>query len=120
MPRIVLAEDDETMVQLLSTLLRMDGFEVDAIGADEDVAAAIERASPDMLVLDMVLRNQTGIEILDKVRRSIAGARLYVIMISGLNVREECMQHGADDFLLKPFMPEDLTSRLHRHLSGAG
>ena len=38
-------------------------------------------------------------------------------MISGLNVREECMQHGADDFLLKPFMPEDLTNRLRRHLS---
>ena len=117
MPKIVLAEDDETMVRLLSTLLRMDGFEVDAIDADEDVAAAVERASPDMLVLDMVLRNQNGIEVLDKVRRSIAGARIYIIMISGLNVREECMQHGADDFLLKPFMPEELTGKLHRHLS---
>ena len=75
MARIVLAEDDETMVQLLSTLLRMDGFEVDSVKAEEDVAAAIERASPDMLVLDMVLWNQNGLEVLDKIRRSIVPAR---------------------------------------------
>jgi DNA-binding response OmpR family regulator len=119
MARIILAEDDETMVQLLSTLLRMDGFEVESVKAEEDVAAAIERAAPDMLVLDMVLWNQNGLEVLDKIRRSLVGSRVYVIMISGLNVRDECMLHGADDFLLKPFMPEDLTSRLRRHLSSA-
>ena len=119
MARIILAEDDETMVQLLSTLLRMDGFEVESVRAEEDVAAAIERACPDILVLDMVLWNQNGLEVLDKIRRSLVGSRVYVIMISGLNVRDECMLHGADDFLLKPFMPEDLTSRLRRHLSSA-
>jgi DNA-binding response OmpR family regulator len=119
MARIILAEDDETMVQLLSTLLRMDGFEVESVKAEEDVAAAIERAAPDMLVLDMVLWTQNGLEVLDRIRRSLVGSRVYVIMISGLNVRDECMLHGADDFLLKPFMPEDLTSRLRRHLSSA-
>ena len=83
-----------------------------AIKAEEDVAAAIERASPDMLILDMILWNQNGLEVLGQDPPVDGGSRLYVIMISGLNVREECMQHGADDFLLKPFMPEDLTSRL--------
>jgi DNA-binding response OmpR family regulator len=117
MARIVLAEDDETMVQLLSTMLRMDGFDVEAVGRDEDVAAAVERLAPDALLLDMVLADQNGLEVLDRVRAAPATADLCVIMISGLNVREECLLHGANDFLLKPFMPDDLTGMLRRHLN---
>jgi len=116
MARVVLAEDDETMVNLLSALLRLDGFEVETVDPDEDVAAAIERTSPAMLVLDVILPKQNGLEVLDRIRRTEKGARLYTLMISGLNVREECIQHGADDFLLKPFMPDDLTSLLRKHV----
>lgn len=116
MSRVVLAEDDETMVQLLSTLLRMDGFEVQAVGREEDVASAVSRLQPDALILDMLLFNQNGLDVLDRIRSNDGGSELCVIMISGLNVREECMRHGADDFLMKPFMPEDLSNVLRRHL----
>jgi len=115
MARVVLAEDDETMVQLLGALLRLDGFEVEVVQADEDVPSAIQRLAPDMLVLDMVLAKQNGLEILDRIRQMERGRRLYTLMISGLNVREECLRHGADDFLLKPFMPDELTSKLREH-----
>jgi len=116
MPRIVLAEDDETMVQLLSTLLRMDGFEVEAVAAEADVAAAVQRAAPDVLVLDMLLASQNGLEVLDAIRRAETGRHLRIIMMSGLNVKEDCLRRGADDFLLKPFMPEDLVNLLRKNL----
>ncbi len=119
MPRIVLAEDDETMARLLRTLLRLEGFEVETVGSEEDVKAVVERVGPDILVLDMVLSRENGLEVLDELRSAEAGEGLYVLMISGLDVREECRVHGADDFLLKPFMPEDLLSRLRSHLPSA-
>jgi two-component system OmpR family response regulator len=116
MAKIVLAEDDETMARLLSTLLRMEGYEVVSLGGDADVVAAIERTVPDVLLLDMLFSAQNGLEVLDRVRQTAVGENLYVIMLSGLSVETECRLHGADDFLLKPFGPEDLTSRLRSHL----
>ena len=116
MAKIMVAEDDQTMVTLLTTLLKMDGFEVIALDADEDVPAAVERDHPDLLLLDVHLSNQNGFEILDKLHRTKKGVGMQVVMISGLNVREECLRHGANDFLLKPFMPDDLITMLRKNI----
>ena len=116
MAKIMVAEDDQTMVTLLKTLLNMDGFDVIALDADENIPAAVERDSPDVLLLDVHLSNQNGLEILDALRKSTTGPRLHVVMTSGLNVREECMLHGANDFLLKPFMPDDLINILRKNI----
>ena len=116
MAKIMVAEDDQTMVTLLTTLLKMDGFDVIALDADEDVPAAAERDCPDVLLLDVHLSTQNGFEILDTIRSSNKLPRLLVVMISGLNVKEECMLHGANDFLLKPFMPDDLIKMLRKNI----
>jgi len=116
MPKVLLAEDDQTMVGLLTTLLQMDGFEVVAVDADDDVALAVEQHCPEFLVLDLLLSNQNGLDVLDEIRKADRGQQVHVIMISGLNVREESMRHGADDFLLKPFMPDDLMKLLRRNV----
>jgi DNA-binding response OmpR family regulator len=114
MAKIMVAEDDQTMVNLLTTLLTMDGFDVIALDADEDVTTAVERVGPDILLLDVHLSNQNGLEILDNVRRSTEGSKIRVVMISGLNLKDECLRHGADDFLMKPFMPDDLIKKLRK------
>ena len=119
MAKIMVAEDDQTMVTLLTTLLTMDGFDVIALDADEDVPAAVERDCPDVLLLDVHLSTQNGFEILDAIRSSNKRPRLHVVMISGLNVKEECMLHGANDFLLKPFMPDDLIKMLRKNIHPA-
>ena len=116
MEKIMVAEDDQTMVNLLTTLLKMDGFEVVALDVDENIPAAVERDRPDILVLDVHLSNQNGLEILDALRSTEIGSKLQVVMISGLNVKEECLRRGADDFLLKPFMPDDLIKILRKNL----
>jgi DNA-binding response OmpR family regulator len=116
MAKVTLAEDDQTMVNLLTTLLRMDGFEVAALDADEDIPAAISSSKPDVLVLDVHLPKQNGLDILDTLRQGDTAHRLRVIMISGLNVRDQCLAHGADDFLLKPFMPDELLDLLRKNV----
>ncbi len=116
MEKIMVAEDDQTMVTLLTTLLKMDGFEVVALDADEDIPAAVERDCPDILLLDVHLTNQNGFEVLDALHEKDFACNLRVVMISGMNVREECLRHGADDFLLKPFMPDELIKILRKNV----
>ena len=115
MAKILLAEDDPTMVGLLTTLLRMDGFDVAALDADVDVAAAVQRDCPEVLVLDVHLSGQNGLDVLESIRKADRDHRVRVIMISGLNVKDESLRRGADEFLLKPFMPDDLMRLLRKN-----
>lgn len=115
MAKVLLAEDDQTMVGLLTTLLRMDGYEVEAVDPDADVFAAVQDQHPDVLLLDVHLARQNGLEVLEKLRKTDRDHRVRVIMISGLNVREETLRRGADGFLLKPFMPDDLMKLMRKH-----
>lgn len=96
------------MVSLLQTLLKMEGFETVVMDKDEDIVGAVLREKPDILFLDVHLGKQSGMEIVESIRRTPRTAGVRVVMTSGLNVKEECLQRGADAFLLKPFMPADL------------
>lgn len=116
MTKIMLAEDDPTMVSLLTTLLKMDGFDAVALDADDDVPAAIARERPDVLLLDVFLSKQNGLEVLDVLRGRKDDHRICIVMTSGLNLKEECLRRGADDFLLKPYMPDDLIQVLRRNI----
>jgi len=115
--KVLLAEDDVTMVSLLKTLLKMEGYQVVALEADADVPAAVKREKPDLLLLDVYLSHQSGLEILDKLRHSKETSSVCVVMTSGLNIKDECLRRGANDFLLKPYMPDDLIGTLHRNIN---
>jgi len=112
MAKILLAEDDATMVSLLKTLLKMEGFEVVALDADSDVPAAVQREKPEALLMDVHLGGQSGMQILESIRGNQDLANVRVVITSGMNVRDECIRRGASAFLLKPFMPDDLISVL--------
>lgn len=112
MPRIMLAEDDLTMVTLLKTLLDMEGYQVIALTVDDDIFEAVRNDRPDVLLLDVHLPHANGLDVLDQVRADDETKDLKVVMTSGLNLDDECMQHGANGFLLKPYMPDDLLNIL--------
>jgi DNA-binding response OmpR family regulator len=117
--KVLLAEDDVTMVSLLTTLLKMEGFQVVALQADEDVPAAVRREQPDVLLMDVHLLRQSGLDILEEIRKSEDTSRTRVVMSSGANVREECINRGANGFLLKPYMPDELITILKRTINSA-
>ena len=73
---------------LLTTLLQMDGFEVTSVDADDDVPAAVKRDQPEVLVLDVHLSKQNGLDVLEAIRSVDPAHNVRVIMISGLNVQE--------------------------------
>ncbi|MDK1080146.1 MAG: response regulator [Anaerolineae bacterium] len=117
MTRIMLAEDDLTMVALLKTLLGMEGYQVIALNPNDNVYESALKDQPDVLLLDIHLPQDNGLDILDRLRQDEKTKTLKVIMTSGLNLENECISHGANDFLLKPFMPDDLLSILKQTLN---
>jgi CheY-like chemotaxis protein len=109
MAKVLLAEDDATMISLLQTLLKLEGFEVQALDVHSDVPAVVQREKPHALFMDVHLGGgQSGMEILDTIRKQKELSDVRIVMTSGLNVKEECINRGANAFLLKPFMPDDL------------
>lgn len=108
MAKVMLAEDDPTMVSLLKTLLKMEGFDVVALSSDANVPDSVINEKPDVLFMDVHIGQQNGMDIVESIRKNPETSDLRVVMTSGLNVKEECMRRGANHFLLKPFMPDDL------------
>jgi DNA-binding response OmpR family regulator len=110
--KVLVAEDDHTMIALLQTLLKMEGFEVATVDVDGDVPEEIRRVKPDLLFMDVHLGQQSGIEIVSSLRGDREFDALRIVMTSGMDLREQCLRSGADNFILKPFMPDDLISIL--------
>ncbi|MCQ3937962.1 MAG: hypothetical protein DPW18_13055 [Chloroflexi bacterium] len=115
--KVLLAEDDITMVSLLKTLLKMEGYDVVALQADEDIVSAVKKEKPDVLLMDVFLNHQSGLDVLEELRSSAETSRLRVVMSSGASVRDECIRRGADGFLAKPYMPDDLIDILKQTIN---
>jgi CheY-like chemotaxis protein len=109
MARILLADDDNTMVTLLKTLLNMEGYQVstlmDKVG---DILENIRNAKPDVLLIDIFLGDQNGLDIVRQIRQMPDLNHIRIIMVSGVDKARECLAAGADVFLLKPYMPNEL------------
>ena len=108
MAKVLLAEDDHTMITLLQTLLKMEGFEVAVADVDADIPALIQSEQPDVLFMDVHLGQHSGLDVVEAIRQNPQFESLRIVMTSGLDVRDECLQRGASKFILKPFMPDDL------------
>jgi CheY-like chemotaxis protein len=112
MTKVMLAEDDPTMVSLLKTLLRLEGLDSVELSPDEDVLNAVARENPSVLMLDVHLAQGNGLDFLREMRADPRFSKLYVLMASGMDLRDECLAAGANAFLLKPFMPDVLISAI--------
>ena len=115
MPRVMLVDDDETMTSLLQTFLQFEGFEVALPGVDDSFAAILEsirREQPDLVLLDINLRRFSGFDLLHALRQDSELHPTRVLMSSGMDYAMRCYQEGADAFLLKPYMPEELIGKI--------
>lgn len=113
MSQILLVEDDATMRVLLKTLLELDGHQVSIVSdGKQDIRQIVENLKPDILIMDVNLRYNNGIEILKGLRKQNYAWKMHILMTSGMDLREECLQSGADGFLMKPYMPDELSKQL--------
>jgi DNA-binding response OmpR family regulator len=117
MVKVMLIEDDPTMFQLLNTLLSLEGYDVYCAYGDSDILESVKRDRPDLVMMDVHLRVGGGIEVngfelLKEIRSDKTFNGQKVIMSSGIDFRIKSIEEGADGFLLKPYMPEELINMI--------
>ncbi len=114
MVKVLLADDDFTMVALLKTLLGMEGYQVATLlDKTGDILDNIRREKPDVLLIDIYLGDHNGMDVVRQIRETLDMKDLKIIMVSGIDMTEECLAAGANAFLFKPYMPEELFDLLH-------
>ena len=114
MTKVMLVEDDASMMYLLKTLLDLEGYEVVSLDIADDVIGKARSENPDVLMMDVHLAGKNGVDVLTQLRTHDDLMNIFVIMSSGMNVEYECRDAGANAFLLKPFMPDDLIAVIRR------
>ncbi len=113
--RVLLADDDELMRELLAAVLEVHGHGVEMFGDGDAVWSAFERDPAEMVVLDWQMPGADGLEVCRRVRAHEHGRYTYLLVItarSGMNSLEAVLDAGADDYLSKPVTPEDIAARL--------
>ncbi|HTX91130.1 MAG TPA: response regulator [Anaerolineales bacterium] len=115
MTKIMLADDDYTMVALLKTLLGMEGYDVATLlDKTGDILDNIRKEKPDVLLIDVFLGDRNGVDLVKDIRQSPEIKDIRIVMASGIDKTEECLSAGANAFLLKPYMPGDLFAALRK------
>tara|TARA_R110000787_G_scaffold285173_1_gene400041 strand:+ start:13746 stop:14444 length:699 start_codon:yes stop_codon:yes gene_type:complete len=115
MSRILIIEDDPSLVELLKYNLEIEGFDVSVARDGEGGLEAIDTQDPDLVVLDWMLPNMSGIEICRQMRQRTATRSTPVIMLTAKGEetdRIRGLETGADDYIVKPFSPAELTARI--------
>lgn len=122
MKKVMLVEDDATMRNLLKTLLELEGFQVvmHTEVSINGIARQAEEEQPAAMILDVNLRTPAnekvdGIEVMKNMRAQPGLKDICVMMVSGMDLKENCLEAGANGFLLKPYMPDDLINWLKSH-----
>ena len=109
----VLVVDDEPMLRnLLSRLLRMDGYEVLEAEDGETALDVVAREKPDLVLLDVMLPARDGLDVLGELRRT---SDIPVILVSALAEEADRvlgLKMGADDYVTKPFSAAELSARI--------
>jgi len=109
MTKVLLADDDYTMVSLLKTLLNMEGYQVSTLlDKPGDILDNVREIKPDILLLDVYLGDRNGMDLVQQIRQEPDLINIRIVMVSGIDKTEECLAAGADRFLLKPYMPNEL------------
>jgi twitching motility two-component system response regulator PilH len=119
-PKLLLIEDDITMLTLLRTLLRMEGFEIAELESDESIELimqTVQQEKPAVILLDVHLGQISGFDLLSLIRQDESLKDTRVIMSSGIDFSARCLREGANGFVLKPYMPEDLLQEIRRALN---
>ena len=114
---LLLFEDDPFIRDMLVVFFTAQGMTVRAAADGRDALTRIRAEQPDLILLDVVLPYQDGFAILDQLRH--AGIRTPVIMLtekSGVDDKVTGLDHGADDYLTKPFSPAELLARIRVQL----
>lgn len=111
--RLLVVEDDPNILELLSASLRFAGFEVATASTGSEGVTTALRSHPDLVVLDVMLPDLDGFEVIKLMRAE--GARCPVVFLTARDTTDDKIRGltlGGDDYVTKPFSLEELTARI--------
>lgn len=110
--KVILVDDDEKLRKLITEYLKGYGFQVVALPDGFSVLEKIRTESPDMVILDIMLPEKDGLEVLKEIR-SVSSIPVVMLTAKGEDAdRIVGLELGADDYLPKPFNPRELLARM--------
>lgn len=119
--RVLLAEDDSLTAALIMHRLEREGYEVEHHADGASAMAAADDPDFGLVVLDVQMPGANGFEVLERIRSNPALNHVPVVMLTAVGGERDVVrgfEMGADDYILKPFSPAELTARLKRFTRG--
>ena len=121
MATILIIDDNINIISLLITLLELEGYRVLGANGKNNIYHTLRHESPDLVLLDIHLRANdgteiSGYEILEHIRCNPELKNTPVVMVSGIDLQEQALKAGADGFILKPYIPDELMSSIRTYI----
>lgn len=117
--RMLIIEDDPDTQQMLTMILRSEGYDVLTAGNGPLGLELLRKMGPDLVILDWMLPGMDGLEVCRRAREFSSVPIVMLTAKSGTDERISGLDTGADDFLPKPFEPEELLARIRAQLRRA-
>ena len=117
--KILIIEDDELIIKILKFILNKEGYQLSVVMDGLSAVERIHSINPDMVITDLMLPYKSGLEVIRFVKENFE--KKPIIVLSSLGEEEhsvsEAFKLGADDFIAKPFNPNELVLRVKRLLN---
>jgi two-component system phosphate regulon response regulator PhoB len=115
-PLVLIVEDDEAILTLVRYNLEAEGFRVGEARDGEDALLQVKESGPDLVLLDWMLPLVSGIEVCRRLRQTPESRSIPIILLTARGEESDKLRGldvGADDYITKPFSPNELVARVH-------
>src|SRR5258706_7147506 len=117
-PTVLVVEDDGVTIHLVSHIMEREGFEVIVTRDGRDAAAHIATSDPpDLVLTDIMLPYHSGFELIRQIRQREGWSEVPIVALTSKSQEKDIVRalgEGADDYVIKPFRPEELLARVRR------
>ncbi|HOU14458.1 MAG TPA: response regulator [Anaerolineae bacterium] len=123
MVRILVAEDERDIRELIAFTLRFAGFEVELVANGAEAVEKAQQIIPDLILMDVRMPRMTGYQACEALKEKPLTQNIPVIFLSAKGQESEIqegLEVGAMEYILKPFAPDELTSQVNRILKEVG
>ena len=120
MPLIMVVDDDQDLAEMLGIVLTSEGYEVNLVSRGDEVISAFESQTPDLVLLDIMLPGIDGVAVCKQIRER---SMVPIVMLTAKGETQDVvsgLEAGADDYMVKPFNPQELVARLKVRLRRSG
>ena len=117
--RVLVVDDQAANLRVVSALLARQGYEVAVAGDGEAALASAEEQVPDLMLLDMMMPGMDGFGVMEEIRLRALLPRVPVVFLTAAQDRAlllRAFEAGAVDYVVKPFIPEELLARVNAHI----